>query len=161
MSRHKHIPNQVIRSAYALVEKMPPLRARKDPRLAALAGLALGGIGLGLYFGTMVDFLVPLCIWITLVIFSGPTGGLLLIAAPVFTAIFGYKRAVSSNARLQGNDSEILTAEVVSEPTQIRTAGLLPSPLRSRLQRLDDLLREGILTPSEHAQKRTQILHEP
>lgn len=160
MSAHKHIPNQIVRSAYALVDKMPPLKSRKNPALAALAGLSLGGIGLGLYFGTIVDFLVPVCIWIAMAIIALPTGEMLLITAPVFCAIFGWKRANSSNARLQGNNSEILTAEVVSEPPPIRTAGLLPSPLRARLQRLDDLLREGILTPSEHAQKRTQILHE-
>jgi len=117
MNTHRSIPKQVITSAYALVDKMPPLNKTKDPTLAGIAGFALGAIGLGLYFGTVVDFLVPVGIWLVMMAAALPTGGTLLVAAPVFCAVFGYRRAKSSNARLSGQP---LTAEIVVEPRSAR-----------------------------------------
>ena len=121
MSTHKHIPRYITKRAFALIDNMPPLKSKKDPTIAAVAGFALGGIGLALYFGTLVDFLVPVFIWIVMMVVALPTGETLLITAPVFCAIFGYRRAKSSNARLSGASREILTAEVVVEPLQTRS----------------------------------------
>ena len=110
------MPRYITKRAFALIDNMPPLKTKKDPKLAAIAGFALGGLGLGLYFGTLADFLVPVFIWIVMMIVALPTGETLLITAPIFCAIFGWKRAKSSNARLSQNSGEIQTAEVVVEP---------------------------------------------
>lgn len=148
-----------MQNAYRLLEQMPPLKNRKDEKLAAIAGFALGAVGLGLFFGTLADFLVPFFIWAFLWIAAAPTLGTSLIAGPVLCAVIGYKRAQFSNAKLQGRTAEILEAEIVSEPP-LRTTILLQSSLQTRLQRLDGLLTDGILSPSEHAEKRAQLLRE-
>ena len=115
MDTHRSIPRQVVTSAYALVDKMPPLKKIKNPKVAAVAGFALGGIGLALYFGTIIDFLVPVFIWIVMMVVALPTGETLIVAAPVFCAIFGYRRAMSSNAKLERGSQMIVEAEVISE----------------------------------------------
>jgi hypothetical protein len=161
MSTHKHIPRQVLQSAYAMLDKLPPLKTRKEPGVAAVAGFALGGLGLGLYFGSMTDFLLQIFIWICFMVFALPTGGVLLITAPVFCAIYGYSRAKASNAKLEGRNGAILEAEIGAQPPTARVGQkILPGPVQSQMQRLDELLREGILTPSEHAQKRAQLLQQ-
>jgi hypothetical protein len=95
---------------------MPPLKSEKNPKLAAISGFALGGLGLGLYFGTFADFFVPVAIWIFMTILAVPTAGLAVFSAPVFCAMFGYRRAKSSNARLSIRHSVIIEAEIVAEP---------------------------------------------
>jgi ABC-type transport system involved in cytochrome bd biosynthesis fused ATPase/permease subunit len=116
MNSNTKIPSAIFRSAFGVAEKLAPLKKKKDPIFAAIAGFTLGAIGLGLYFGTLADCLIPIFIWIFMAILSAPTGGVLLITAPVFCAIFGYRRAKSSNARLCGYRPEIIEAEIISEP---------------------------------------------
>ena len=38
---------------------LPPLRKERSPAKAAIIGLLFGGLGLGLYFKSVVDFLIP------------------------------------------------------------------------------------------------------
>jgi hypothetical protein len=84
---------------FALIGKLPPLKRKKSPVAACLVGLALGSIGLGLYFRSFLDFLAPLVILVFVITFSGsPAAGWLLGA--LLTSAYGFFRAVDSNARL-------------------------------------------------------------
>jgi hypothetical protein len=85
-----------------LLDKLPPLRATKNPGLAALLGLLLGGIGLGLYFWSFVDFLVPLVIVVGLSLVFGQTNvaGIGWLGGAIIAGGWGYLRAQNSNARL-------------------------------------------------------------
>jgi hypothetical protein len=42
-----------------LLQILPPLRGPKDPGVASVVGFLTGGIGLGIYFRSFIDVLVP------------------------------------------------------------------------------------------------------
>src|ERR1017187_10414223 len=71
-----NLPSNVWKKVFDLAETMPPLRARKSPVAAAALGFAFGGIGLGIYFGTILDFVVPFILLVILFFMAFPTGGL-------------------------------------------------------------------------------------
>lgn len=157
----KEMFGHVFRSAFETLDKLPPLDDEKNPLIAAFCGFWLGGVGLGLYFRSWTDFIFPFVIAFVLLIGGIPTGGILLLLTPFCWAIYGYRRATASNAKLKGRGGYVMEAEIVAEPPRLRpTSRQLPESVQTRLLRLDDLLHEGILTPSEHAEKRAQLLRQ-
>jgi hypothetical protein len=83
------------------IDPFPPLRTKKSPRLAFLLGFLLNGVGLGIYFRSWVDLIVPSIasiVWFMLIgalHYSGRWIGVLVIGA-----LWGLLRTVSSNRRL-------------------------------------------------------------
>jgi hypothetical protein len=76
---HKDHSRAISRAAakgtFVLIGKLPALKTRKQPFLAAIAGFCFGGLGLGLYFLSWIDFVLPVVIWVTVIILSIPTAG--------------------------------------------------------------------------------------
>jgi hypothetical protein len=91
------VNGHAIRHAMEGVEKLPPLKQPKDPIIAAMCGLCTGGIGLGLYLEGWLDFWVPFVALIVLGSVAIPSGEMLMYLAPVLWAMYGYRRAKSSN----------------------------------------------------------------
>lgn len=83
--------------------KLPVLTKERSPNVAAAVGFLLGGIGLGIYFRSFIDFLLPLAIVIALVATSSAvaTGlsSLGWVAGAVIAGLYGYFRARQSNER--------------------------------------------------------------
>jgi hypothetical protein len=161
------IPHQIIRSAFGVADKLEPLKSKKDPIVGAIAGFALGGIGLGIYCGTLVDFFVPWFMVLILMVLGIPCGELPVFFAPLAWAYWGYRRVKASNAKLDGGtqNERIIEAEVITGPPPIpankkRITPGPQSPLQARLSRIDDLFSEGILSRAERDQKRAAILQE-
>jgi hypothetical protein len=69
----------------------------KSPLIAAILGFAFNGIGLGIYFRSWVDLLVPVGISFAITILSG---GFLMVLTPFVCAFYGYIRATGFNANL-------------------------------------------------------------
>lgn len=153
------LPHGVVRNALGVADKLEPLQSYKDPVVAAVAGFALGGFGLGLYLRSWTDFFVPWLMLIVLLIFSIPMGGLPAIFAPCFWAIYGYRRVKASNTKrkFQTNvrEAEIIPPPLIREyQPQTDTA----DSLKTRLHQLDDLLAAGVLTQAERDTKRAKLL---
>src|SRR5580692_7428788 len=100
MSQKHHINHHALKGLLKVVEQMEPLRQRKDPALAAIAGL-FGAVGIGLYFRTWRDLFWSFGICIAVLIIAAPTGETLSILAPIICAIYGYHRCKSSNLALE------------------------------------------------------------
>ncbi len=86
-----------------LFEHMPPLNGAKNPQLAAVLGFFFGGIGLGIYFMSFVDFLIPILISILLFavlqgLASMDTTIAWLVGA-IIAGLWGFFRVVNSNNR--------------------------------------------------------------
>ena len=164
MNSQNHIPKSVVRSAFAVADKMEPLKKKKDPTIAAICGGALGGVGLGIYLESWLDFFVPWCMLLVLLVFAAPTAGMSTVCVPVFWAVYGYRRVKASNEKLEGRQrTGIIEAEIIAEPRPIRADRQITAPtgaLQVRMQRLDSLQRQGILSPTEHAEQRAKLLRE-
>ena len=159
MSTKHHVPHSVVSGAFRVADDMEPLKSKKNPVVAATLGFFTCGIGLGIYLGSWLDFAIPFCMLLALAVMSG---GMLVEFAPFFWALYGYRRAKTSNAKLEAQD-QIVEAQIITQPPPIRSIQECPTSLNqlhTRLRKLDDLLREGILTPSEHAEKRSKLLQE-
>ena len=81
-----------------IFEKLPTLKARKSPNLSAVLGLLFGGIGLGIYFRSFIDFLLPIVISIIFVAVFTDVG---LVGGALFAAVYGYFRALISNEKIR------------------------------------------------------------
>jgi len=153
------LPPEVLRSAFGVADKLEPLKSPKDPVLAAVAALALGGVGLGLYLRSWTDFFIPWLMLIVLMIFSIPMGGLPVFFAPIFWAIYGYRRVKASNQKLEFQ-TDIRDAEIIVPPLirECQPQPAAPVSLKARLQELDNLLVAGVLTQAERDTKRAKLL---
>ena len=165
MKSQTHVPHAVFKNAFGITDQLKPLKQRKSPSVASVCGFTFGGLGLGLYFGTWTDFFLPVAIWLVIMVLAAPTGELLLITAPVFCAIYGFRRATASNRKLDagGTAERIIDAEVITAPPPIPAvpkaidAGKTP---QARLRQADDLFRGGSISQSEYADIRATILSE-
>ena len=83
-----------------ILDNLPPLRGKKNEHLAALLGFAIGGIGLGIYLRSVIDFFVPVFFAVVLGAMLGPGFGWL--GGALIAAIWGFIRVVNSNTRLVG-----------------------------------------------------------
>jgi hypothetical protein len=96
----------MVSETYKLMEKLSPLHKMKNPGLAAALGFAFGGIGLGIYLRSFIDFLFPIAVVLVASVVStgfamlGPDLGLL--AGAIVAAMWGYFRVETSNRRLAG-----------------------------------------------------------
>ena len=163
------VNGHAIRHAMEGVENLPPLKQPKDPIIAAMCGLFTGGVGLGLYLESWLDFWVPFVALIVLGIVAIPTGEMLMYLAPVLWAMYGYRRAKSSNEKLRHSGRDIIEAEIVTDSAVTRRApipakrpGLITSgadaSAATRLNKLKDLLDRNVITSAEYESKRAQIL---
>lgn len=80
-----------------LIDMLPPLKSEKRPTLALTIGLLFGGIGLGIYFLSFVDFILLLGILIALKFFFGDIG---MVAGAIVAGLYGYFRVIDSNKKL-------------------------------------------------------------
>jgi hypothetical protein len=80
-----------------VMNPLPPVQSRKNPWLAFVLGFLLSGIGLGIYFRSLVDLSVPTVIWVVLIVTPGDAGFWL---GAVIGGLWGLLRAVNSNERL-------------------------------------------------------------
>ncbi len=81
---------------------LPPLHARKSPLLAGLIGFVTSGLGLVLYFRSLVDLIVlgSLAVVILWVLDDSE-----FFAGMLIGALYGYLRVFSSNRRLDQQKS--------------------------------------------------------
>ena len=93
----------MINAIYQVMEKLPPLSTKKSPNLACFLGLVAGGIALGIYFRSFVDFIIPvgIALAITLVVGSAAAAEVGWVGGAVLAAVYGYFRAQNSNERLE------------------------------------------------------------
>ena len=80
-----------------ILDGMPPLKCEKDPGVSCAVGFFFGSLGLGIYFKSFVDFVLPMFFLIVATLAMGDLG---LFAVWILTAAYGYLRAVNSNAKL-------------------------------------------------------------
>ena len=80
-----------------LMDNLSPLQGEKNPVLAGLIGFLFGGIGLGIYFKSLTDFLMLLAITIAASVTLGEAG---IVAGATISGTYGYYRALTSNAKL-------------------------------------------------------------
>lgn len=80
-----------------LMRGLPVLKKHKSPNVAAVIGFLTGGIGLGLYCWSFIDFIFPVLAIIVLGAIL-KTAGWIVGAAMV--GLYGYVRVSDSNARL-------------------------------------------------------------
>jgi hypothetical protein len=79
----------------------PPLKTQKSPRLAFVLGFLFNGIGLGIYFRSWVDLIVPTIasiVWLMLI--AALHHSELWIGVLAIGGLWGLLRTVSSNERL-------------------------------------------------------------
>jgi hypothetical protein len=84
-------------------ERMRPLHEEHKPANAAIVGFLFGGIGLGLYFRSWIDFLAPVGFTVATAVVAAMTtqqAGLGYLSGCLIAARWGYYRARQSNARL-------------------------------------------------------------
>lgn len=77
-----------------LFNRLPTLKKHKSENVAAILGFLFGGIGLAIYFWSIIDLLFPVVVVIVLSI--ALKGGGWLIGA-IFASFYGWFRARSSN----------------------------------------------------------------
>lgn len=86
------------------VGALPTLRKPKRPGVAAAIGFLFGGVGLGLYFRSFIDFLLPLAavfaVLLTSAAIESKLGSAGWLAGAVLVGVYGFFRAQDSNARL-------------------------------------------------------------
>ena len=61
---------------FTLFNHLSPLHASKSEAWAAILGFAFGGLGLGIYFRSFIDFVIPVAIFFALFFWVGDIGGL-------------------------------------------------------------------------------------
>lgn len=157
-------PHTFVGGLLSIADESEPLAEEKNPALAAAIAFVTGGIGLGLYLRSWRDFFIPFGLLLMVLILGIVTFEVLSVATPFIWSAYAYRRVKASNEKLLAGRSGIIEAEIIApRSTPFATKqppNLSPVSLPARLQRLDDLLRQGILTPSEHAQKRAEIIQE-
>jgi hypothetical protein len=79
-----------------ILSSLPPLRRRKNPSLALVIGLAAGGLGLSIYFRSLIDLVVPVAIAIAAALMLGDAG---VLGGAIVAGLYGFARAQTSNER--------------------------------------------------------------
>lgn len=72
---NSHHTRHAMHTALEMAEQIEPLSRSKDPIVAALCGLFLGGLGLGLHFKSWRDFAIPVVLWVLCTLFAPATVG--------------------------------------------------------------------------------------
>ena len=79
------------------MKKLPALSRQTNPGMAAFLGFILGGIALGIYFRSFIDFIVPIGIGLLLYFIIGDFG---VIGGAIVASLWGFFRSQESNQRL-------------------------------------------------------------
>jgi len=79
----------------SFIRKLPPPAKARDENVACLIGFLFGGIGLAIYLRTVVDFFLPIGIFI--VLFAVYPHAASAVAALVIAALYGYFRVKIAN----------------------------------------------------------------
>jgi hypothetical protein len=74
-----------------------PLGKVRSPATAAVIGFLFGGLGLGIYFRSFIDFIIPIAVVIFASAFLHAAG---VVGGAVAASCWGYFRALNSNAKL-------------------------------------------------------------
>jgi hypothetical protein len=80
-----------------LLKGIPPLERPTNPNLACAIGFLFGGVGLAIYFRSLVDLFVPIAITIAGVVAYSALGAFGWLVGAVVAALYGYYRALTSN----------------------------------------------------------------
>lgn len=75
---------------------LPVLHDDKSPDLAAFLAFLGGGIALGIYFRSMIDFFIPVAIAVALSVVFGDAG---FFGGALVACLYGFFRAQDSNQR--------------------------------------------------------------
>ena len=96
MSNLKHAAD-LLKGTKESLEKMKPLKDKKNPFTAALLGFLFGPVGIGIYLESWRDFLTCLGVLILLMLTIAltPIGWL-------FSAAYGFYRVYTSNENAHG-----------------------------------------------------------
>ena len=100
---HAHHAVHIAKHTAEALKELAPLKARKSPLAAAIAGLLFQGLGVAVYLGSVKDFFICVGVFVLFFLVLLPTvvgEALLLPAASIFCAIYGAWRAADSNAKL-------------------------------------------------------------
>jgi hypothetical protein len=89
--------------------KLPVLKVERKPGTAAIIGLVFGSVGLGIYFRSFLDFLIPSVIGFMIGFVTAVAGVAVLglLAGVVFSTCYGYYRAQESNERRAATDGAL------------------------------------------------------
>lgn len=86
---------------FETLDRLPPLKNKKNPNIAAMLGFFLGGIGLLLYGFSFIDLLIgmsiTLLVWLG---FKGVDPMLAYFGGMLIAGLYGYFRTLSSNRRI-------------------------------------------------------------
>ena len=92
-------------ATFEFMDRLPPLKKEKNPGLASVLGFFFGGIGLGLYFLSFIDFLIPIGITILatilLSVVNTELGFIGVLGGAIVASLWGYFRVLNSNERLE------------------------------------------------------------
>lgn len=98
----------MVDAIFKFMDRLPVLQKQKSPGLASVLGFVFGGIGLGLYFLSFVDFIIPIGIAILATIVLGVVdtdlGWAGYLGGAIVSSLWGYFRALNSNARLADHE---------------------------------------------------------
>ena len=83
-----------------LIEFLPPLKEKRNPTSAAIIGALTGGVGLGIYFKSFIDFLMPIGVVALAFVAFNEIGA---IGGAAVAGLYGYFRATTSNNKLESN----------------------------------------------------------
>jgi hypothetical protein len=83
-----------------LIGWLPVLPQKRDPKTAAAIGFLFGGIGLAIYFRSVVDAIIPIVVSFVCVMVIPDIAGLDWLAGATIASAYGRQRVQDSNARL-------------------------------------------------------------
>lgn len=81
---------------------VPPLSRRRNPTVALIVGFLFGGVGLAIYFRSLLDGILAVTVFVVSTSQFAASGSL---ATCAIIGIWGYLRAHSSNARLDAAEA--------------------------------------------------------
>jgi hypothetical protein len=82
------------------IKWLPVLTLKRNPKTAAVIGFVFGGIGLAVYFRSVVDAVIPIVVSFILFMVIPDVAGLDLLAGATIASAYGRRRVEDSNARL-------------------------------------------------------------
>ena len=85
-----------------ILDELPPLRSQKNSSIATVIGFLFGGIGLGIYFFSIIDFFILMVVGFILL---GALSNFGWFLGACFAAVYGYFRVENSNKRLAQNEN--------------------------------------------------------
>jgi hypothetical protein len=98
------------------LERLPVLKRDTNPALAAVIGFLTGGIGLAIYFRSFTDCFAPVAAVVVALMLNSTLAGTGALGGAVLAALYGYLRALDSNARRQAASGNQV------DPTAVQTA---------------------------------------